>query len=110
MKGYNDLCPIYAKIRYEYQLTERNLNHLYHYVHDTVDYKYGDECYAFIRGVEGGNDLKDRCYITIYKHPSRSRTMNKRLEDGINSFCLNDEWTDNTSLYYPSVQEKPIWR
>ena len=106
MKGEHDLCPIYAKMRYQDLFTEHDLNHLYDYVHDTVDCKYGDECYAFIRVAEGGNHLKDRCHVMIYKHPPRGRTMDKRLEDGINSFCLNDEWADNTPLYYPSDEEK----
>ena len=47
----NDLCPIYAKMRYKDSFTKHDLNHLYDYVYDTVDCKHGDECYGFIRVV-----------------------------------------------------------
>ena len=44
--------------------------------------------------------------MLIFKHPPRGRTMDKRLEDGINSLCLNDEWVDNIPIYHPSDGEK----
>ena len=36
MKGENDLCPIYAKMRYQDIFNEQDLNHLYDYEHDTL--------------------------------------------------------------------------
>ena len=49
--------------------------------------KYGDECYAQQRLEVGGNDLKDRCHITIYRHTYGRQAENEE----INSFCCVKE-------------------
>eukprot|EP01083_Nonionella_stella_P224870 800036_1 len=97
MKNNKNLCDIYAKMRYQDIFTEQYLIHLYDYQHpDTTDCKYGDECYAYKRLEAGGNELSDRCHIAIFKHPPRGRRgfggRQNGLQEGINSFCLNDEW------------------
>eukprot|EP01084_Bolivina_argentea_P092274 166034_1 len=48
MKSDKDLCPIYAKMRYQDIFSEKYLNHLYEYKHvDDVECKHGDQCYAY---------------------------------------------------------------
>eukprot|EP01084_Bolivina_argentea_P303374 523753_1 len=119
MKHDNMLCPIYAKMRYQDIFTEKSLNHLYEYQHpNDTDCKYGDQCYAYKRLEKGGNDLKDRAHVIIYRHPPRGRrevisrdTEEKKTEDidqmdEINSFCLNDEWCDNKPLYRPTDEDE----
>eukprot|EP01084_Bolivina_argentea_P258427 435671_1 len=99
MKTNNDLCRIYAKMRYQNIFSEQYLSHLYEYKHfNQTECKYGDECYAYKRLIETGNDLKDRCHIMIYNHPPRGR-QKQELKEGINSFCLNDEWAENVPLF-----------
>ena len=108
MRDDNNLCPIYAKMRYQDLFSEQDLNHLYEYGHDTTDCKFGDECYAFKRVEQGGNKLADRCHVMIYKHPPRGgiRAREKELGQGINSFCLNDEFAENEPLHYPAEEDK----
>eukprot|EP01084_Bolivina_argentea_P258428 435672_1 len=105
MNNNIDLCPIYAQMRYQDIFSEKYLNHLYEYNHfqnefvDKPECKYHDDCYAYVRLTErGGNELKDRCHIALYRHPPRGRKA-KSSED-INSFCLNDEWAENIELYH----------
>ena len=43
-----DSCPIYDKMRYQHVFNEQDLDHLHDYEHDTIDCRYGTECYAFI--------------------------------------------------------------
>ena len=115
MKSEHGLCPIYAKMRYQDEFSEKMLNHLYECKHLTVDCKFGDRCYAFQRLVDGGNMLKDRCHIQIYRHPPRNRAPRrargrgqemKGLEDGINAFSLNDEFAENMPLHYVTTTER----
>eukprot|EP01084_Bolivina_argentea_P014020 26232_1 len=113
MKSITDLCPIYAKMRYQDICTEQYLNHLYEYDHfknefvDNTKCKFGDQCYAYKRLSEGGNELKDRCHVQIYRHPPRYRKS--KPSDDINSFSLNDEWAENISLYRPSEEDKKTY-
>eukprot|EP01084_Bolivina_argentea_P009661 18028_1 len=111
MSDDNGLCPIYAQMRYQDIFNEKCLNHLYEYQHPDTTCKFGDECDAFKRLTEGGNQLKDRCHALIYKHPPRdtdraARARQKGLPDGINSFCLNDEWAENKPLYHPTNEDE----
>eukprot|EP01084_Bolivina_argentea_P288778 495703_1 len=109
MMTKDDLCPIYGEMRYQDKFTENMLNHLYEYQHpDDTECKYGDECYAYRRLEKGGNELNDRCHITIYTHPPRDRARGRGREiaQGINSFSLNDEWAENVPLYRPTGIEK----
>ena len=59
--------------------------------HDT-DCKFGDDCNAYKRLIEGGNELKDRCHVTIYKHPPRHRVINVDNNENaeINPFSITD--------------------
>eukprot|EP01084_Bolivina_argentea_P259415 437710_1 len=109
MKDENALCPIYAQMRYQDKFSENSLNHLYEYNHPITECKYGSECYAYKRLDEGGNDLKDRSHISIYRHPPRTRGFRgreRKLDDGINSFILNDEWAENVPIYHPTEEDK----
>eukprot|EP01084_Bolivina_argentea_P163829 284937_1 len=92
-------------MRYQDIFSEQYLNHIYEYQHPEIDCKFGDKCFAFNRLIKGGNELKDRCHIAIYKHPPRRRdTIN--LGEKINSFVLNDEWYENKPLYYPTDEDE----
>eukprot|EP01084_Bolivina_argentea_P152497 266018_1 len=108
MKDLTELCPIYAKIRYQDIFTEEYLNHLYefeHYQHiDTPECKFSDGCYAYKRLEAGGDQLRDRCHVQLYRHPPRRRKF-KSASD-INSFCLNDEWFENIRLHQPTMEDQ----
>eukprot|EP01084_Bolivina_argentea_P296274 510231_1 len=113
MKDINQLCPIYAKMRYQDIFTEEDLIHLYDYMHPyNIECKYGDECYAFQRAEKGGNELNDRAHVAIYKHPPRrfgginSGEEKIEMNEEINSFCLNEEFVENVPLYYPTDEDK----
>eukprot|EP01084_Bolivina_argentea_P296275 510235_1 len=100
----NGLCPIYAKMRYQYIFTEKLLNHFYDCNHpDISPCRYGDACHAFKRLENGGNLLNDRCHVMIFTHPPRGRSI--KLSEGIKSFCFNDTWCENTSLYHPTLDD-----
>eukprot|EP01084_Bolivina_argentea_P194028 332873_1 len=109
MTNHNELCPIYARMRYQDIFTEEDLNHLYEYNHPDTKCKYGDQCYAYKRLEDGGNELKDRAHVMIYTHPLRGvkvRGRQKEIYDDINSFCLNEEWYDNIPLYQMTSDDK----
>eukprot|EP01084_Bolivina_argentea_P179121 309539_1 len=109
MKDARGLCSTYGEMRYQDKFSEELLNHLYEYSHPKVECRYGDECYAYKRLDKGGNELKDRCHIAIYRHHPRGKVLRgreKQLDDGINSFCLNDEWAENVPIYHPTVEDK----
>eukprot|EP01084_Bolivina_argentea_P066562 121349_1 len=98
------LCPIWNKVAYENIYTEKHLDHLCEYTHSPTECKQGDQCDAFKRLQQGGNGLKDRCHVSICVHPPRNRKIN--VDNGISSFCLNDEWNQNISLYHPTDMDK----
>eukprot|EP01084_Bolivina_argentea_P010031 18710_1 len=103
--GDNNLCSTYMEVKEYYIFSEQHLNHLHEFTHPyTTVCRWGDECYAFKRVEKGGNDLKDRCHIMVFKHPPRD--LHKEMKDGINSFCLNDEWYENIPLYHPTDEDK----
>eukprot|EP01084_Bolivina_argentea_P273426 465756_1 len=110
MQTSNTLCPIYAKMRYQDIFSEKSLNHLYDFEHpDDTECEYGDTCYAYQRLEQGGNTLKDRAHVIIYKHPPRGRrgiANNNDDDHEINSFCLNDDWSENKALYDPTEQDR----
>eukprot|EP01084_Bolivina_argentea_P117167 208126_1 len=76
MSTENDLCPIYAKMKYHAgdNFTEENLNHLFEYNHfkneliEKSECKFAEKCKAYKRLLDGGNELKDRCHVKIFRH------------------------------------------
>ena len=97
-------------MRYQDIFTEQYSSHLYEYDHfknefmDKTPCKFGDECYAYKRLSEGGNELKDRCHVQIYRHPPRYRKS--KPSDDIHSFCLNDDWNENIPSYKPTQKDE----
>ena len=74
MSGTNKLCLIYSKIRYQDSFNEQDLNHLYEYHHDTVD-----------------RSMSCHDLWTSTKDRNKNKTARiKRINSGINSFCLNN--------------------
>eukprot|EP01084_Bolivina_argentea_P240468 403982_1 len=104
VKNGKCLCTIYNQVAYDNIYTEKHLDHLCEYTHIYTECKFGDQCDAFKRLQQGGNSLKDRCHVTLFTHPPRNRKIN--IDNGINSFCLNDEWHQNISLYRPTDIDK----
>eukprot|EP01084_Bolivina_argentea_P271297 461584_1 len=104
-------CSIYAQMKNDQKFTEDNLQHLHKYNHFKNEYsdkdecKFGDECHTFKRLQLGGNKLEDRCHIKLYRHPPRTRTKLTSSPE-INSFCLNNGWSENESLYKPTQDDK----
>eukprot|EP01084_Bolivina_argentea_P271300 461592_1 len=98
-------------MRYQDIFNEKYLNHLCDYDHfDNAkpECKYGNKCYAYKRLSEGGNELKDRCHVQIFRHPPRFRKSDP--SDDLHSFVLNDEFAENVPLYRPSIDDQKQYK
>ena len=108
-------CPIYLKMKNEYQFSEENYNHLIEKNHFNNDYnnkpvcKYGSECKAFKRMSNiydsdekhiNDNDsdstfdcyrFDDKCHLLIYRHPPRYRRQEK-LSSNMNSLIVTRKY------------------
>eukprot|EP00485_Elphidium_margaritaceum_P010764 CAMPEP_0202687930 /NCGR_PEP_ID=MMETSP1385-20130828/3479_1 /ASSEMBLY_ACC=CAM_ASM_000861 /TAXON_ID=933848 /ORGANISM="Elphidium margaritaceum" /LENGTH=469 /DNA_ID=CAMNT_0049342791 /DNA_START=33 /DNA_END=1442 /DNA_ORIENTATION=+ len=102
-------CPIYAATKQKYAYTPDNLKHLEQYTHfgdkvgDKPLCKYGDECNAFKRMENGGNQVNDRCHFKLYLHPPRARILT--LSQNMHAFVMNTARQDNHDLYEPTYED-----
>eukprot|EP01084_Bolivina_argentea_P052218 95931_1 len=90
------VCPIYLKLK-NYQYSENDLEHMQCFIHAKIKptiCRYGEQCKAYKRLVEGGNRLDDRCHVEIYLHPPRVQHKKSNLPKGFHSFVL-DVSSDN---------------
>ena len=108
-KCQHDPCPIFSEMRDQRLFTENRLDHIRDFKHPTTACDVGDGCAAFKRLLNGGNVLKDRCHVALYRHPPRDRGQSARsqaLNDGIRAFSLNDEFVENAPLHYVTAVER----
>eukprot|EP01083_Nonionella_stella_P129074 391387_1 len=108
------VCPIYSSLKDatdEKDMSELQLNHLYESSHfgDEFNEKprclQGNECKSFRNLENGGNALKDRCHVKIFRHPPRSSRQIK-LAQNIHKFIVNTDEMQNHSLYEPTADDK----
>eukprot|EP01084_Bolivina_argentea_P273425 465754_1 len=99
-------CPIYGKMKKQYEYSEEHLTHLNEYSHFHDEFsqkpecKYNEKCYAFIRLANGGNRVDDRCHIKLYRHPPRRRNI--ELCENLHQFILNKNQDENRDTFIPS--------
>ena len=85
-------CPVYHRLK-NYQYSSQDLKHMQTYNHcklKSVVCRYGDQCKAYKRLVNGGNRLDDRCHLQIYSHPPRIDQKSGKLPKGFHSFTFGD--------------------
>ena len=107
-------CSIYGDMKLGYEYNQQNLDHLQQYRHHENSYenkpecKYGDECQVYIRSETGRdmNSINDKCHMTIYRHPPRTRSRLK-LEQNIHSLIINKQTADNHPLHNPTHTRNP---
>lgn len=91
----NKPCPVYNNfIKYVY--SEDGLKHMSLYNHCDLKFKpcrYGVECKAYIRLVNNGYRLDDRCHVCVYAHPPRGRQEYQDLDDKVYPFIAGDRDT-----------------
>eukprot|EP01083_Nonionella_stella_P241584 843514_1 len=86
-------CTIYHGMKEGYKYCAENLYHLDQFTHLADEYaaktecRYNDECKAYKRLENGGNALKDKCHMKMYRHPPRKRNI--KLQDNVNAFIIN---------------------
>eukprot|EP01084_Bolivina_argentea_P187530 323002_1 len=70
----DNLCPIYVQMRDKEIYSEDNFRHLVEFSHfenelmQKPECKEGEECDSYKPLLDGGNALKDRCHVKIYRH------------------------------------------
>eukprot|EP01084_Bolivina_argentea_P308943 534329_1 len=104
-------CPIYCKMATSYEWNEINLKHMTEFEHFKCEFsekkecKFSDECYAYKRLEEGGNDVKDLCHLKIFRHPPRNRSI--KLQKNIHSFVVQTEKNpESQKVYTPTNDDK----
>eukprot|EP01084_Bolivina_argentea_P202571 346095_1 len=103
-------CPIYHSMKQNYEFNETNLNHLQQFSHFQNDFdekpecKYGNECKTYIRSERGQdqNRIDDKCHMTIYRHPPRTRQI--KLAENVHSMIIN-KYLDNGLKYEPTAED-----
>ena len=88
-------CPIYKKVKNNYEYNKSNYKHISELNHFNFDYnskpqcRYGLECKAFKRVARMNEDKNnfnchrcdDLCHLCIYRHPPRIDRNNKIMEN-----------------------------
>eukprot|EP01084_Bolivina_argentea_P203236 347148_1 len=106
-------CSIYATMKGKYKWNEQNLKHLTNFTHFNDDYnqktpcRYYDECKAYKRLEQGGNELSDKCHIELYRHPPRNRNI--KLSQNINPLKINQDEQQVQGIYQPTDNDKKIY-
>eukprot|EP01083_Nonionella_stella_P008478 24467_1 len=103
-------CTVYREMKDSYKYCAENLYHLEQYTHFTDEYgakticKYKDQCKSYKRLENGGNALKDKCHMKMYRHPPRKRNL--KLQQNVNAFIMNKDQTENHDVYEPTDDDK----
>ena len=66
----------------KYEFTQENHKHCLVYSHAksrNMQCRWGAECKAWKRLVEGGYRLDDRCHLQTFKHPVRNREREEKM-------------------------------
>ena len=104
-------CPIYNRMKNEYDHSKANLLHLEKYNHfsnqfeDKPPCRYASNCFAFTR-LEAQNqmDFEDLCHVHLYRHPPRQEII--ALRSNLNALVINENEDENHPLYEPSANDK----
>eukprot|EP01083_Nonionella_stella_P297574 1010443_1 len=102
-------CSVYRAMKERYEYSLQNLYHMEQYAHFPDEYaakpvcKYEDDCKAHTRLENGGNALKDKCHMKIYRHPPRKR--NVQLQKNVNAFLMNKNYEENHEIYTPTADD-----
>ena len=105
-------CKIWARLKWQYEYSWDNLNHMQNFQHfknefkDKVQCRYGDQCHGFKKVVNGGADLKDLCHMMIFLHPPRRREIKLTDDCGFGEFKVNNEAEQNIKIYEPTGYDK----
>lgn len=107
-------CAVYRGTKDEYQWTEENLKHLSESCHFEDEYeqkpicRHGSTCYSYVRLDEGGNELKDRYHIKLYRHPPRSRNI--ELAENMKEWIFNQRLRSHQDLYVPTESDRQQYK
>merc|ERR1711879_507045 len=107
-------CSVYSSTKDQYQWNEENLQHLSEFSHFEDEFeqkpvcRYGNTCHSYVRLDEGGNELKDRYHIKLYRHPPRSRNI--ELAENMKEFIFNHAGRKMVDLYVPTNADRKLYQ
>ena len=82
-------CEIFKKMKNDYEFNETNLKHCEEFLHPKTRItpcRYGSDCKAFQRLIDGSCRIDDLCHMKIFIHPVRNRSREDQIPEQWNVF------------------------